>query len=183
MSKIVVVVDMQNDFITGVLGTPGAVKAKEELEKYIDSLNSLEDYVIFTRDSHLKDYKETQEGKNIPEHCIFTTKGWEIPDDLLNLAINKMASHVRLINKYTFGSAHQLKGTIEDIPRYQDSEIIFCGLCTDICVITNALMQKTFFPEIPMSIKVNCCAGTTPEKHEAALKVLESCQFNIIKEG
>lgn len=188
MSKIVVVIDMQKDFIAGPLGTSEAVEAEKSLKEYLSALDPKEDYVIFTKDTHFGDYKDTQEWQRLPvKHCIAGTSGWEIPKELIDPICDKMQRRFCVVNKCYFGSNEILDGAINNFVNDWDKkgyidEIIFCGLRTDICVIVNALVQKTNYPEIPMSILAKCCAGTTPEKHEAALKVLESCQFNIIKE-
>lgn len=179
--KCVIVVDMQNDFITGPLGTPEAIVAKDNIEKYLKTLTR-NDFVIFTRDTHFDDYLERREGRKLPvPHCIENTNGWQIDTELEKVALD-MALRGRIIDKTTFGSIDNLIHAID--PRFHESfdEIIICGVCTDICVVSNALILKAAFPEAEISVLANCCAGITPEKHEAALSVMESCQINIVRE-
>lgn len=185
MRKILVVIDMQNDFIDGALGT-------KEAEAIVDNVVAkIKDYpkedVYATQDTHEEDYLLTQEGKNLPvEHCIRGTKGWEIRPEIARLL---ESDHI--YEKPTFGSvalAEQLKRiAFEDLERenLSDSsdsagiEIELVGLCTDICVVSNALLLKAEMPEIKISVDPACCAGVTPEKHAAALATMESCQIQI----
>lgn len=164
--KTLIVIDMQNDFVTGSLGTKEAQaivpKVKNKIQEYVDR----GDQIIFTRDTHDTDYLETQEGKMLPvEHCIYGTEGWEIVDGL------EVPNCIH-VNKTSFGWG----GWYE--LNYEEIELI--GVCTDICVISNALILKSQFPEIKIAVDASCCAGVTPELHEAALKVMRSCQINVI---
>ena len=166
MKRTLIVVDMQNDFISMALGTNEAkaivpnVKAK--IEEYIKN----GDEVIFTRDTHSSDYLNTPEGKKLPvPHCIKGTKGWEIADGLY-------VDGCKIIDKPNFGWPHWEK---EDLG---DAELI--GLCTDICVVSNALIIKAQFPLSNVTVDKSCCAGVTPESHEAALTTMQMCQINII---
>ena len=171
--NILVVVDMQNDFINGSLGTKEAQGIVNNVSKEI---NAGYDYIFLTQDTHLENYLSSQEGKFLPvEHCILGTYGWEINDKVKSAALTHNAT---FIQKDIFGS-YQL---IEELSRIQDliDSITIVGLCTDICVISNALMIKSRFPEIPMRCIENCCAGVTPEKHAAAIEVMKSCQIEII---
>lgn len=172
--KILIVVDMQNDFIDGVLGSPEAQaivpNVKKKIEEYSDSYRNA---IIFTRDTHHDDYLETQEGKKLPyPHCISGTHGWEIADGIYK-------EGGKLVNKPTFGSTWLPKYIISNYQHRIDSiEII--GLCTDICVISNAMILKANLPEVPIIVDSSCCAGVTPESHKNALEAMKMCQIEII---
>jgi len=171
MGKILIVVDMQNDFIDGALGTSEAVA----IVPYVESLiKSFDGKVFYTRDTHFDDYEETQEGHRLPvRHCIKDTYGWQIRSELD--ALRKTDA----IDKITFGS----KELVELLNKENDIDSIeFVGLCTDICVISNVLLVKAFFPEIPLFVRANGCAGVTPESHRTALDAMKMCQVNIIFE-
>lgn len=169
--KILVVVDMQNDFIDGALGTPEAVKIVPYVKEVIQNFNGK---VLFTRDTHFPNYLDTQEGKNLPvKHCIQGTPGWEIHPALDALRVTDP------IDKLTFGSA--------DLPKILEQEkdiedITFVGLCTDICVISNVMIVKAFFPEIPLVVDAKGCAGVTVESHKNALSAMKMCQVTVINE-
>lgn len=179
MSKMLVVVDVQNDFVDGALGTPEAVSIIPNIVNKINGLGS-EDVIIFTRDTHdAKKYLNTQEGKNLPVfHCVKNTTGWQINSDVENAA-EKSPAKVIHRDKSSFGST-ELVDDINMLYSASTSEIEVVGLCTDICVISNALIIKAFFPEDKITIDSSCCAGVTPEKHEAALETMRSCQINVI---
>ena len=170
MQDILIVVDMQNDFIDGALGTPEAVSIVPTVKDVILSHNGR---VIFTKDTHSPNYLSTQEGKNLPvEHCIKGTKGWEICPTLIEYVDE-------VIEKPTFGSvalAEKLKNENEANPI---EKITLVGLCTDICVISNALLLKATFPEIEISVISNACAGVTPKSHENALNAMKMCQIIV----
>ena len=167
--KILIVVDMQKDFIDGSLGSNEAVAIVENVRNKIKNFDGR---VIFTRDTHQPDYLHTFEGKNLPvEHCIENTAGWEISTELKDLS-----ETATVINKPTFGYTDWASVIGE-----QPESIEICGLCTDICVISNALILRAIYPEVPMTADSHCCAGVTPDKHEAALNVMESCQINVIR--
>ena len=169
--KILVVVDMQRDFIDGALGTPEAVKIVPYVKNLIENFDGK---VFFTRDTHFANYMDTQEGKNLPvPHCIQNTPGWEIHPALD--ALRKTPA----IDKVTFGSSAlpQVLAQEEDI-----QSITFVGLCTDICVISNVMITKAFFPEIPLIVDAQACAGVTPESHENALAAMKMCQVTVINE-
>ena len=175
--KILIVVDMQNDFVSGSLGTSEArsivPKVTEKIETHLKNKNM----VVFTRDTHDSNYLETFEGENLPvEHCIENTHGWEIVDELKDFV--KKAEVV--INKPTFGSFKLLEFLEKLIKKRDIKKIELCGLCTDICVVTNALLLRTKFPELPIVIDASCCAGVTEESHEYALKTMEACQIGVI---
>lgn len=167
--KILIVVDMQNDFISGSLGGSAA----QQIVPYVvQKVKAFDGRVIFTRDTHRADYLTTQEGRRLPvEHCIEGTCGWEICDEL--------KPYVKeVINKAAFGST----GLAELLEKDADSidEIILCGLCTDICVISNAIILKAHFPEIKISVDASCCAGVTNESHKTALDAMRAVQIEII---
>lgn len=166
--KTLIVIDMQNDFITGSLGTPEAQAIVPNVKKKIEEYKARDDDIIFTRDTHYDDYLETSEGKHLPiKHCIYGTLGWQIADGL-------EVENCRYIDKPTFGWTHWGHNIFEEV------ELV--GLCTDICVVSNALILKAHFPEINITVDASCCAGVTPEKHKAALEVMKSCQINVIGE-
>ena len=178
--KVLVVVDMQNDFITGSLGTPEAQAIVPNVKKKIEEYRKNGDLIVFTRDTHYANYLQTKEGEKLPvEHCIRNTWGWEITDELRDEAVNAV-----IVNKPTFGSV-DLCDVIVSPEADSESitvieEIELSGLCTDICVVSNALLLKTvFYDTIDISVDATCCAGVTPETHEAALKTMEMCQINV----
>ena len=177
MRKILLVIDMQNDFIDGALGTPEAAAIVENVKAKIRSYPK-ED-VFATRDTHTDLYMATQEGRNLPvPHCIRGTDGWEIRPDIAELIF---PDHV--IDKPTFGST-QLAKLMEILEHREEEgiEIELIGLCTDICVVSNALLLKAALPEMPISCDASCCAGVTPAKHAAALETMRSCQIKITNE-
>ena len=166
MKKTLIVVDMQNDFIDMALGTPEAVaivpKVKKKILQYINN----GDEVIFTRDTHFENYLQTAEGKKLPvPHCIKGTKGWEIAEGLY-------VDGCKIIDKPNFGWPNWKDEVLEDV------ELI--GLCTDICVVSNALIIKATFPDATVKVDSNCCAGVTVATHEAALKTMAMCQIDIL---
>ncbi len=168
--KTLVVVDMQKDFIDGALGTKEAVAIVPNVAKKIEEYRTNGNQIIFTRDTHQKNYLDTQEGKNLPvEHCIEGTDGWQIAKELV------VSANDLVINKVTFGHVWNrdlIKGT----------EIELVGLCTDICVISNALGLKSVLPEIPICVDASCCAGVTSQSHTNALEAMKMCQINVIGE-
>ena len=165
MKKTLIVVDMQKDFVDGSLGTKEAVGILEIVKKKIEEYKNNGDEIIYTRDTHQENYMSTNEGKHLPVvHCIEGTPGWEIYDGLY-------VEGSEIIDKPSFGYTGWSKYSFEQV------ELI--GLCTDICVISNALIIKAFFPEISVSVDAGCCAGVTPEKHEAALETMRSCQVEV----
>ena len=176
--KILVVVDMQNDFITGSLGTPEAQAIVPNVKKKINEAVKNGDLIVYTHDTHFSNYLDTRESKKLPvEHCIFNTEGWKIPEEL---KVPFTYKNVVMIDKFTFGS-HDLPELLKrnDLA-LSCNEIELIGLCTDICVVSNALMLKAhFYESMEISVDATCCAGVTPETHEAALKTMEMCQINI----
>ena len=176
--KILIVVDMQHDFIDGSLANTAAQKIIPNIAKKIQDFDG--DLIVFTRDTHSENYLETSEGKLLPiKHCIENTEGWQIHPDLIKVA----DSHTKpfyVIDKPTFGykdwsvffSRHNITPT----------EIEIIGVCTDICIISNTLILKAVYPDANFTIDASCCAGLTKEKHQAALDVMGSCQVNVINE-
>lgn len=174
MSRMLVVVDMQNDFIDGSLGTKEAVAI---VPKVIEKIKKFKGQVFFTRDTHQENYLETQEGINLPvEHCIMGTKGWELQEDIAAIAAEKK---YMIFDKPTFGSMG-LAGCLNGIQKLAHiDEVELVGLCTDVCVISNALLLKATLPDTKISVDSSCCAGVTPESHENALKAMAACQVEI----
>ena len=173
MNKILIVVDMQNDFIDGALGTPEAVAIVDAVKEKIKSYPP--ENVIVTMDTHGEDYMETQEGKYLPvPHCIRGTEGWYIRPEIAQLLIGAV-----IYEKPTFGSMNLAKD-LKELSEADDIEIELVGLCTDICVVSNALLLKATMPEVKISVDAACCAGVTPEKHQAALETMRSCQIQVI---
>lgn len=171
MSKALIVIDMQNDFVTGSLGTK---EAQEMLPRLVAKLEAAaadsSTDIIFTQDTHKENYLETQEGKNLPVvHCIKNTDGWEIVPELQKFLPRAKA----VIEKKAFGST-RIPSLIKP---YELVE--FVGVCTDICIISNALLLKAFYPEQVVSVDAGCCAGVTPETHQKALDVMKMCQCKI----
>lgn len=177
MKKILIVVDMQNDFVYGSLGSPEARAIVPNIKEKINSYLKNNDTVIFTRDTHFEDYLDTNEGKHLPvEHCIKESYGWEVINEL----DVKLCEH---INKITFG--YNWSGRLGiDIPYHsgEEIEIELVGVCTDICVVSNALILKATYPESTIKVDASCCAGVTPETHNAALTTMKSCQIEVINE-
>lgn len=171
MKKLLLVVDMQNDFIDGALGTKEAVAIVPNVKAKIESFDGT---VLFTRDTHFDNYMETQEGRNLPvKHCIKGTKGWEIRAELD--ALRKTDA----IDKVTFGSSELGKKLLELDAQEKIESITVIGLCTDICVISNVMIAKAFLPEVPVIVDAKCCAGVSVETHENALKAMEVCQVKV----
>ena len=172
MRKILVVVDMQNDFIDGALGTPEALAIVDNVKAKIKEYDKQDIFV--TMDTHAPDYLNTQEGKNLPvEHCIKGTEGWLVRSDVAGLL-----NGANVYEKPTFGSV-RLARDLAAIAAEQETEIEIIGLCTDICVVSNALLLKAVMPEVPISVDPACWAGVTPGSHEAALKTMQMCQIKI----
>ena len=166
MKKTLIVVDMQNDFIHMALGTPEAVAIVPRVKAKIQACRDAGYEIIYTRDTHGPEYLSTPEGKKLPvEHCIRGSKGWEIADGLY-------VPGCKIIDKPNFGWPHWDQEVLEDV------ELI--GLCTDICVVSNALIIKATFPDAAVKVDKSCCAGVTPESHEAALTTMQMCQIDIV---
>lgn len=170
MKKILIVIDMQKDFVDGSLGTKEAEAIVPTVVEKINKYRSSGDNVVFTRDTHPSFYLNTQEGKKLPvEHCIENTEGWQIIGEIDTLADP-------IFNKPTFGSVELSNYVVNH--DYDYIELI--GLCTDICVVSNVLLLKAFLPEVTICVDSRCCAGVTPESHEAALTTMKMCQIEIL---
>ena len=173
MRKILIVIDMQNDFIDGALGTAEAVGIVEAVKEKIRSYPPKD--VIATMDTHFENYMQTQEGKYLPvPHCVRGTEGWEIRPEIAGLL-----KGAKVYEKPTFGSM-QLAEDLKAAAEKEEIELELIGLCTDICVVSNALLLKAQMPEVRISVDASCCAGVTPQKHEAALETMRSCQIRVI---
>ena len=180
---ILIVVDMQNDFVTGTLGTPEAREIAPRVADRVAEAAGRGEELLFTRDTHGPDYLDTQEGRKLPvPHCIRGTDGWEIVEPL-----GKYAEHP--IDKPTFGSQYLgalLKAQDEDLRRQGKpgvERVTLIGLCTDICVISNAMLLKAFLPESEVVVDAACCAGVTPERHRTALAAMRTCQIAVEHEA
>lgn len=172
--KLLVVVDMQKDFVDGSLGTPEAAAIVPNVVEKVKAAKKAGDQIIFTMDTHETNYLQTAEGKNLPvEHCIRETAGWKLIPQL-----RPLTADTKIVQKPTFGSTHL--SYLAAIGDYEEIELI--GLCTDICVISNALLLKATVPETPIMVDASCCAGVTPQSHQNALEAMKMCQI-IIKES
>lgn len=171
--NVLIVVDMQKDFIDGALGTK---EAQAIVPHVIEKIEGFDGRVIATRDTHGADYLQTEEGKHLPvPHCIEGTDGWQLHPEIAARILR------RPIDKPTFGStqlAEMLRQWHADTPI---ESITLIGLCTDICVISNALLLKAYLPEVPIAVDAACCAGVTPESHENALRAMEMCQISVVR--
>ncbi len=169
MKKLLAVIDMQNDFVSGSLGTAEAEAIVPAVLAKVKAASAAGDELVFTRDTHQENYLETKEGHYLPiVHCVEGTKGWELIDELKPYA-------EEVINKPTFGSTELVK--FVEKGEYDEVELI--GLCTDICVVSNALLLKANSPEKTYRVDPDCCAGVTPESHQAALTTMKMCQIEI----
>lgn len=174
MKKILVAVDLQKDFVDGALGSE---EAKAIVPAAAEKIRGFEGTVFVTKDTHGENYMQTSEGKKLPvPHCIKGTDGWELDADIAKALENK---EYTAVEKMTFGST-ELPGLVAEKAGDEEFEIEIIGLCTDICVVSNALLLKAAFPEIGITVDAACCAGVTPQLHEAALDTMASCQINII---
>lgn len=174
--KYLIVVDMQNDFITGSLGTK---EAQAILPKVIEKVKAFEGTVIYTKDTHQANYLTTQEGRNLPvEHCIVGTWGWMLAEEL-----EALSAESKVFNKPTFGSTELAEYLVKENGENTIEEIELCGLCTDICVISNAFVIKANLTEVPVSVDASCCAGVTPESHLNALSAMKMCQVAVKNEA
>ena len=193
MKKITIVIDMQNDFLTGALANPDAVSI---IPSVIEEIKTA-DYVVYTRDTHGSDYMETQEGKKLPvPHCIKGTGGHSIVNEVFEAWINHATGENRYMSGYdaypimdmnpirveklTFGSI-ELQNILYDMnERMGVEEVTLMGLCTGICVMSNAILAKATLPEAQVNVVADCCACVTPESHKTALEAMKLCQINII---
>ncbi len=174
MKKFLIVVDMQKDFVDGALGTKEAVAIVDNVVKKIDNF---EGEILVTYDTHFDNYMETSEGKKLPvPHCIKATDGWKL-DSKVEKALS--GKEYKKVEKITFGSV-ELPKLVKEAAGEEEFTIELVGLCTDICVVSNALLLKANFPEVEITVDASCCAGVTPDTHEAALATMGCCQINII---
>ncbi len=170
MKKLVAVIDMQNDFICGALSNSDTEKILPAVAEYIKRADEQGAEIVFTRDTHDENYAQTQEGRKLPvPHCVKNTKGWQIAEALSDYVQN-------VFDKYTFGSLLLAQYALDN----QFDCIDLVGVCTDICVISNALLLKAFLPEAEINVVESCCAGVTPERHRNAIEAMRACQINII---
>lgn len=204
MNKVLVVVDMQNDFITGTLGTPEAQSIVPNIVAKIQQEAAAGTYIVCTQDTHHKNYLETNEGKHLPVvHCLGGSVGWRIEDSVTEAIFKAWAPYdaawVRPVEKDKFGDQGVIyaidEWIIPDYVRnhYEDPsfssdtgkgyEIEFIGLCTGICVLSNAILAKTWFPEATISVDASCCACVTPQSHDTALSAMQLCQIEIKNRG
>lgn len=181
--RYLVVVDMQNDFIDGALGTP---EAQAIVPKVVKKIEEFDGEVLWTQDTHRGDYLETQEGRLLPvKHCIVASDGWKL-NSLVEAALQRKGAvddQLHAFDKQTFGSLG-LAGRLYPDAAFGDGieEVVLVGLCTDICVISNALLLKAFLPEVKITVDASCCAGVTPERHKNALEAMKACQIFIENE-
>ena len=173
MKKVLVVVDMQNDFVDGSLGS---TYAKAIVDNVVNKIENFDGYIIATYDTHYENYMQTSEGKQLPvPHCIKGTEGWELNEKVKNALERKGYTS---IEKITFGSI-DLPDTVKSLVGDEDFSIELIGLCTDICVVSNALLLKASFPEVDISVDSSCCAGVSQVTHYAAIDTMRCCQINV----
>lgn len=176
MKKFLVVVDIQKDFVDGSLGTK---EAQGIIENSAQKIKSFDGEIFVTYDTHFNNYLETSEGAKLPvEHCIKGTEGWELNERISEALSSRKYTAVE---KLSFGSL-SLPRLIKDAADGEPFEIVLIGLCTDICVVSNALILKASFPEMRISVDAKCCAGVTPELHNAAIMTMQSCQIDIVNQ-
>lgn len=172
--RYLIVIDMQNDFVDGALGTPEAAAIAPAL---VEAARAFDGELIFTLDTHGEDYLATQEGAHLPvPHCIKGTPGWELIPALAELQRERDA---RVFEKPTFGSTELARHLVQRNAEEPIDSIELVGVCTDICVVSNALLIKAALPEVPVKVDAALCAGVTPEAHEAALATMRSCQIEM----
>jgi len=178
MRKILIVVDMQNDFVTGALRNEEAIAIVPAVAEKIRAAKEAGTEVIFTRDTHFEDYMGTEEGKNLPvPHCLRKTEGWEIIDELKNETKDAL-----MIDKVTFGSRFLGEYLANENELVPIDAVELIGICTDICVISNALLVKAFLPNVPINVDAACCAGVTPKSHQTALDAMKACHIHVLGE-
>lgn len=174
-NNYLIIIDMQNDFVDGSLGTPEACAIAPAV---IEKARTFEGTVAFTLDTHHANYASTQEGRNLPvSHCIRGTAGWQLIPGLEEV---RHARNAHVFEKPTFGSVELAQWLVACNEEAPITSIEFIGVCTDICVVSNALMVKAFLPEVPIRVDASCCAGVTPQAHDAALATMSSCQVEVI---
>ena len=173
--KVLLVIDMQKDFVDGSLGTK---EAQAIVPAVVEKVRHFDGRVLFTKDTHYKNYRETQEGRKLPvPHCIKGTAGWELVPELEAFC---QEHHCQVLEKNSFGSL-SLATNLQLMNEQEPIESIeLVGLCTDICVVSNALLLKAALPQVPICVDSSCCAGVTPESHRAALQTMQSCQIRVL---
>ncbi len=178
MKKMLVVVDMQNDFIDGSLGT---AEAQAIVKSTAAKIKAFDGVVITTRDTHYENYDNTLEGRKLPvKHCMEGEQGWELNAEIAQAVSEKHESCN--INKHTFGSMELVEVVRKYMHKYEIESIELVGLCTDICVVSNAMLLRAAFPNMPVSVDAGCCAGVTPDTHNAALVTMKQCQIDVTGE-
>ena len=180
MRKVLIVVDMQNDFVKQTLNSNEALAI---IPNVVAKVKNWDGELLFTRDTHYESYINTLEGQKLPvPHCIYKTDGWQIIDELTHF----IKHSYDIVDKHTFGFEgwrHEiLDRYANDINALSELDITLIGVCTDICVVSNALALRMFYPNAKITVDASCCAGVTPEKHAAALEVMKSCQIDVINE-
>ena len=174
--NILIVVDMQNDFVSGALGTPEARRIVPAAAERVAAGIRRGERIFFTRDTHGADYLHTREGRNLPvPHCIRGTEGWEIVEQLRPASAGQA-----ILDKPSFGSAELGRLLAEENEKELIEKVTLIGLCTDICVLANVALLKAYCPEVPMTVRASCCAGVTPEAHENALNAMKALQVEIL---
>lgn len=175
--RLLIVVDMQKDFVDAALGTS---EAQAIVPAVCEKIQKFDGAIIVTKDTHQSNYLDTQEGRILPvPHCIQNTPGWELDDRVYAAVKNRGDAAIRSVIKPTFGSVELALDLCEMDEDFGLDEVVLIGLCTDICVISNALLIKTYLPEVKVTVDAACCAGVTPESHENALRAMRMCQVNI----
>ncbi|MDO5332192.1 MAG: isochorismatase family cysteine hydrolase [Bacillota bacterium] len=175
MNSLLLVVDVQNDFIDGSLGSKEAISTLPNIIKKVKNFNG---DVVFTRDTHDENYMSSQEGKNLPVvHCVKNTNGWQLADELEAF---RKDNNCKVFDKPTFGSVECAEYIKELFDNKKVDEVTLIGYCTDICVVSNALIIKAMMPELKLKVDSKCCAGVTPQKHNSALETMASCQIEIV---
>ena len=184
MSKILVVVDMQKDFVTGTLGTKEAQDIRSNMVEKINEYKNRNENIYITLDTHKEDYLKTQEGINLPvKHCIRDSDGWKLDEIIENEIYKNNYKNTKIFEKPSFGSfdlAQSIKEIVDKDKNVKEVELV--GVCTDICVISNAVIIKTAVPEIKITVDASCCAGVSIQKHNSTLEVMKSLQINVINE-
>lgn len=177
MKPVLVAVDMQNDFVTGALGS---AEAQAIESRVADKIRRFDGEIFYTLDTHAEDYMNTQEGRRLPvPHCIRDTEGWRLtPTIRAALAERQAAGEEHRLIKNTFGAVHLAERIRERCGGAPDC-IELIGLCTDICVISNAMLLKAAFPEARIAVDASCCAGVSPESHQCALAAMRVCQIDV----
>jgi len=176
MQDILLVIDMQTDFVDGALGTAEAVRIVPAVAARIDEAIARGEQIYFTRDTHQTNYLDTQEGRKLPViHCVQGTPGWEIVPQLKDYTLGRT-----VVDKPSFGSTRLAELLAEANEKEPIRRITLIGLCTDICVISNALLVKAQLPEVPILVDAACCAGVTPASHQNALAAMQICQIDIV---